>query len=237
MLFTCIIPAHNEEAAVGGCIDSVIENSKSHLFEIIVVDNASNDRTGEIARQRAGVKVIREERKGLCYARERGRLATKSEFLAFIDADSRMPHGWIDFAESYFQRNPDVVCLSGPPIYYDTSLRSRLMLHALWRVFAPIAYRAVGYMVYGAHFVVRRQALDAIGGFNCAIDFYGEDTDIARRLRGVGKVAFSMSFQILTSARRFDAEGPVTTSVRYGLNFLWPVVFGRPFSTHHVDVR
>jgi glycosyltransferase involved in cell wall biosynthesis len=237
MRISCIIPAHNEELLIGGCIDSIIENSNRRLLEIIVVDNASSDQTGNIARQRANVRVIREERKGLCYARERGRLEAAGDFFAFIDADCRMPPGWIDFVEAYFQQNTEVVCLSGPPVYYDGSERLRLLLRTLWRASAPVAYYAVGYMVYGAHFVVKRQALEAIGGFSTSIEFYGEDTDVAKRLRTAGKVAFCMSFRIATSARRFQTQGLVTTCARYGLNFLWPVVFGKPFSTHHVDIR
>jgi glycosyltransferase involved in cell wall biosynthesis len=237
MMLSCIIPAHNEEALIGGCIDSVIENSNGRLLELIVVDNASTDRTAEIARQRSGVRVVREDRKGLCYARERGRLEANGDFLAFIDADSRMPRGWIEFVEQQFQRDKPIVCLSGPPIYFDTDSKRRFVLHSAWWAAAPAAYLVVGYMVYGAHFVVKRRALEAIGGFNCNIDFFGEDTDVARRLRAVGPVVFSMKFRIWTSARRFHAQGLVRTSVTYAANFLWPVLFGRPFSGRHVDVR
>jgi hypothetical protein len=42
---------------------------------------------------------------------------------------------------------------------------------------------------------------------------------------------------VLTSARRFAAEGLFNTSFVYSINFLWPVLFGRPFSTSHRDIR
>ncbi len=237
MRISCIIPAFNEERLIGGCIDSIIRNSHGRVVEIIVIDNASSDRTADVARQKPGVKVVREEQKGLGYARERGRRASVGDFLAYIDADSRMPEGWMSTVEQEFRDHPDAVCLSGPPIYFDATPLQSLLLQVLWWALAPLAYRAVGYMVYGAHFVVKRRALDAIGGFNCAIDFYGEDTDTARRLRKIGNVIFRVDFRIITSARRFQAQGVLATSLIYGLNFLWPAIFGRAFSMRHTDVR
>jgi cellulose synthase/poly-beta-1,6-N-acetylglucosamine synthase-like glycosyltransferase len=41
---------------------------------------------------------------------------------------------------------------------------------------------------YGGNFAVRREALDAIGGFDTRIEFHGEDTDLGRRLFAIGKV-------------------------------------------------
>jgi hypothetical protein len=52
-----------------------------------------------------------------------------------------------------------------------------------------------------------------------------------------GKVMFDMGFYILSSARRFATEGMFRTNVVYVLNFVWPVLFGRPFTRAHKDVR
>ena len=76
-----------------------------------------------------------------------------------------------------------------------------------------------------------------MGGFDATIPFYGEDTDIARRLSAIGQVIFRMNFTNWTSMRRFRAEGIIMTSARYAVNFLWPVVFHRPFSRTHRIVR
>jgi glycosyltransferase involved in cell wall biosynthesis len=232
-----IIPAHNEEKYIGACLDSVIENSRGRFIEVIVIDNASTDGTTEIAQKRPGVQIIREHRKGITHARERGRLEGTGEFLAYIDADCRLPKIWLDVVDQLFTEQPDAVSLSGAAIYFDASAWQRLVLGTFWRISAPLIYYLVGYMVYGAHFVVKKSALDAIGGFNRKIPFYGEDTDLARRLSTMGKVVFRMNFRILTSARRFAAEGILKTNARYALNYLWLVLFNRPFSTSYRDVR
>jgi glycosyltransferase involved in cell wall biosynthesis len=232
-----VIPAHSEEAYIGGCLDSVLANAAGRFHEIIVIDNASSDRTAEVAAARPGVRVVTEPAKGLTRARQRGYLEATGEYVAYIDADTRMPPGWFDRVERTFAAHPDAVSLSGPAKYWDANAWQRFALSVVWWLSAPIAYRVVGYMVYGAHFVVRRSALDAIGGFDHGIEFYGEDTDLARRLHPLGKVIFDMRFVIQSSARRFKKEGMFRTTFVYSLNFLWPALFGRPFTTSHTDVR
>lgn len=236
MRISLVIPAFNEEAYLGGCLDLVIA-SGGRFHEIIVIDNASTDGTSAVAAARPGVRVVREPTKGLLAARQRGYLEATGDAVAYIDADTRMPKGWFERAERVFSTRPEVVGLSGPARYWDATAWQRIFLGVLWRLSAPLGYLIVGYMIYGAGFVVRRSALDAIGGFNRSIEFYGEDTDLAQRLSRQGKVVFDMRFYILSSARRFATEGMFRTNLVYVLNFVWPVLFGRPFTRRHKDVR
>jgi hypothetical protein len=46
-----------------------------------------------------------------------------------------------------------------------------------------------------------------------------------------------MRFYIFSSARRFAEEGMLRTNLVYVLNFVWPALFGRPFTRQHKDVR
>jgi glycosyltransferase involved in cell wall biosynthesis len=168
-------------------LESVLKNAGGKFFEIIVVDNASTDKTAEVAARYPGVRVVHEPQKGLPSARECGRLAATGEFLAYIDADTRMPPGWLDTVVTFFAAHPEAVALSGPASYWDATRWQKFLLFLTWWVSAPLMYRLVGYMIYGAHFVARRDALERAGGFNRTITFYGEDTDIARRLSKYGK--------------------------------------------------
>src|SRR5947209_10868148 len=92
-------------------------------------------------------------------------------------------------------------------------------------------------MVQGGNFVVRRTALEQIGGFNTDIAFYGEDTDIARRLHRVGLVRFTFDLKMFSSARRLRKEGMLTVAARYTINYLWTTFRKRPFTEDYIDIR
>src|ERR1035437_7029417 len=114
MKLSLIIPAYNEEKYIGACLEHAIKNSKGKFSEIIVIDNASTDKTAEVARKFNGVKVIKENEKGLTKARQRGYKESTGDILAYIDADTKMPEKWIDILEDNLNKNPDCACLSGP---------------------------------------------------------------------------------------------------------------------------
>ena len=92
-------------------------------------------------------------------------------------------------------------------------------------------------MILGGNFVAKREAIANIGGFNTDITFYGEDTDIARRLSTQGKVNFKMNFFNHTSGRRLLKDGIIKTFLIYGLNFIWEVVFKKPLTKEHENIR
>jgi glycosyltransferase involved in cell wall biosynthesis len=236
MDISLVVCAHNEEKEIGACLDAAIKHSRGMFREIIVVDNASIDGTAAIARSR-GVRVVQEETKGLTYARAAGLDAARGELVAYIDADTRLPEGWIDIVEHTFLEFPRAASLSGPARYFDATVVQRIVMTFFWYIVAPVTYRIVGYMIYGANFVARRDALHAAGGFDHSIEFYGEDTDIARRLSKVGKTVFRTDFFIFTSARRLRQEGLIRTNTIYALNYLWPVLFGQPYHRTHSDIR
>jgi glycosyltransferase involved in cell wall biosynthesis len=237
MTISVIIPAHNEEHYVGDCLDSLIEEASERIIEILVVDNASTDRTSAIASERRGVRVVYEARQGITCARQRGLDEATGALVAYIDADTRVPKGWLRLVERIFHERSDVVCLSGPYRYFDGSRIARWLLNAICWGIPPIGFRLFSYMVIGGNFVARKNALLAIGGFDTKIDFYGEDTDIGRRLNTYGRVLYLNSFFVYTSVRRFYGEGFIATNARYFINFLWVVFFKRPFSNTHQNIR
>lgn len=236
MKISLVIPAYNEENYIGDCLDCAILASRGRLHEIIVVNNASTDKTKEIA-IRKGVRVVDEPEKGLTKARQRGLIEATGDYVAYIDADTKMPSKWLDKVEYFFSKNPNAVCFSGPYKYYDANIFEKIVMVILWYATAPIFFRLVGYMALGGNFIAKRSALFDIGGFDKKIDFFGEDTDIARRLSKVGKVVFDMNFYIWSSCRRYKKEGIIMTNIKYGLNFIWIVLVHRPFTNKSKDIR
>ena len=238
-----VIPAHNEEHYLSGALVSILGEIEkgSHDAEVIVVDNASTDNTEAIALQYPKVRIVRESRKGTSFARMAGFLASEGELVANIDADTRIMPGWIETALKEFERHDDLAALSGP-CRYDLSrefgLAAWMYYGVLYAIYA-VGHRVLGTssVVLGGNFIARRSALLAIGGYNTDLTFYGDDSDLAKRLGKVGIVKFTFRLIAHTSGRRFRVEGVVRTAGRYVLNYFWIIFFNRPFSRHAVHTR
>ena len=243
MKISLVISAHNEELRIGHCLESIYKALAVHPCdaEVVVVANACSDRTAEIARGFKSVRVIEEPRKGLPQARKTGFENSTGELVANLDADILMPTEWIPFIFEAFEKDPELVALSGPYIYYDLAMWQR----ALVRIFYGVGYAihlvahatGTGAMLQGGNFVLLRSALEKAGGFDTSITFYGEDTDIARRMSKVGTVRWTFKLPMLTSGRRLEKEGIIKMGLRYTINFFWITVFKRPYSENHIDVR
>src|SRR3569833_563376 len=138
MLLAFVIPAYNEQALIGKCVESVlaeIKRSGRNDVDVVVVNNNSTDRTAEIASSYPGVRVVDEKQKGLVSARDGGFRATTAELVANIDADTIVPPGWLDVVFAEFEKDPTLVCLSGPYVYYDLRARNRFLISLFFGLF------------------------------------------------------------------------------------------------------
>lgn len=244
MELALVIPAYNEQALIGKCVEAALAEVRrsGRACEIVVVNNNSTDRTREIAASYPGVRVVDETQKGLVSARDGGFKATTAELVANIDADTMVPPGWLDTVFAEFEKDPKLVCLSGPFIYYDLSAWNRFLVSifygATWLIYILNRYVfRVGSVVQGGNFVFRREAWNKAGGYNREIKFYGEDTDVAVRLSKLGKVKWTFRLKMLTSGRRLAEEGVLRTGLTYTLNFFWVTIAGKPVTRSHTDVR
>lgn len=244
MKISFVIPAYNEEARLGLCLESVQKEILRERAdaEIIVVNNASTDRTTEIARGFRSVRVVDEPQKGLVRARQAGFRASSGELVANIDADTIVPQGWLHTVLHEFERGKNLVALSGPFIYHDMPFPSRVLVRAFYAagfllyLLNRFIFRT-GSMLQGGNFVVQREALQKIGGFDTSIEFYGEDTDVARRLSKIGNVKWTFKLPIYTSGRRLADEGIMRIGFRYALNYFWTTIFRKPYTLAYKDIR
>lgn len=245
MRLSFVIPAYNEEAYIGKCLDSIFRELRdgNHEVEIIVVNNASTDRTKEIASKYKGVRVVDEPHKGIVWARRAGFLASSGDLIANVDADTMLAPGWIRKVFGEFSRNPKLVALSGPFTYYDLPRSINFLVKTLHYPISYLAYLVGRFILrksavlQGGNFIVRRDALEKIGGYNTNIEFYGEDTDIAVRISKVGAVKFTYNLPMYASGRRIAEEGAFTMGIRYGANYLSMAIFKRPLNKTSSDIR
>jgi glycosyltransferase involved in cell wall biosynthesis len=236
MKISLIIPAYNEEKYIGRCLES-LQKYGAGIFEIIVVNNNSTDKTSEIARGFTGIKVICEKEKGPTHARQRGYLESTGDIIAYIDADTFIVDGWVEKIVKTFSDNKNTVCLSGPFKYYDVSKYQKFLAWIYWTFMAHPAYWITGHILVGGNFAIRREALQKLGGFDTSVAFYGDDTNLARRASKLGKVKFDFDFIIYTSARRMAGQGLLKTTFLYASNFVSETIFHRPTTKKYKDVR
>jgi glycosyltransferase involved in cell wall biosynthesis len=242
MTISVIVCAYNEAAFLPSCLFSLLAQTRPP-DEIIVVNNASTDDTGDAARRIPGVRVIDEPAKGLVVARETGRLAARSDVLAYVDADCRAPITWLERVERAFARHSGTVAVTGPYRFYDWDWTGRTLIRMYDRVVAPPTHGLVhhllgmGAILYGGNFAVRRSALEAINGFDRRVEFHGEDTNLGRRLTPLGLVSIESRCWVWTSARRYRAMGKRRVFGLYVRNFWSEVLRHRPADSEHVDVR
>lgn len=244
MRVSIVIPAYNEERQLPLCLDSLerLFAEGRYDVEVIVVNNASTDRTAEVAEGYPFVRVVHEPQKGMVRARQAGFLASSGELIANIDADTIVPAGWLDRVLEEFNRDGELAALSGPYVYYDLSLAHRIVTR-IWYWFGYLSHLInhhllkIGAMLQGGNFILRREHLEKIGGFDTSIEFYGEDTDVARRISQVGRVKWSFKLPMYTSGRRLKKEGTIRTALKYAGNYVYTLLKGRPLTKTYTDVR
>jgi len=244
MKLSVVIPAHNEEKLIGDCLNSILKeiDGKNYDIEIIVVDNASTDKTREILNSFPQIRIIEEPKKGLVLARRAGYLASCGDLIANIDADNLVTEKWFQKVFNEFSKNNKLVGLSGPIIYYDLSKSVNLIVRTYYYL-GFIIYLInrhllkIGSLLQGGNFVIKKTALDAIGGFNLKYDFWGEDADLARRLIAAGDVKFTFNLPIHSSGRRLKKDGVIKTGWLYMINYLSTIFFKKPYETIARDFK
>ncbi len=93
MNISIVIPVYNEEKRIGSTLKKIISYCKKNFdkFEIIIVDDCSNDNTLDVVKN-YNVKIIKnKENKGKGYVVKRGILAAKYGWVLFSDADLATP--------------------------------------------------------------------------------------------------------------------------------------------------
>ncbi|MBT3538599.1 glycosyltransferase family 2 protein [Candidatus Parcubacteria bacterium] len=224
-LFSIVVPAYNEEKFIVPCVES-LKNLRSNFdIEIIVADNNSTDNTVNIVRE-LGVVLVQEKRQGVGAARRAGTSIAKGEFIVHVDADTRLPEGYLEKVYNRFQSNKKLVCIGGQFIFYDAPVWKRVLRFfnhwSLWLFAVSVSFGKVGPM--GNNMTFKKDLYDQTDGFDKRLR-YGEDMDLCRKLSVFGKIRLDMSLKCQVSVRRFVLDKRLWD---YFLNFIKMSMVGKP---------
>jgi glycosyltransferase involved in cell wall biosynthesis len=187
-----IVPAYNEEFELPRTLETIRNAVHDRQHEIIVVDDASSDRTATVARE-AGAKLISINRRQIAAARNAGARATSGDVLFFVDADTRINRthvaGGISALEAGYSGGSARVAVSGAiPTW------SRISLKVFCAVYFGLNLGA------GAFLFTTRKTFDAVGGFDESL-FVGEEVYFSLALRKLGRFRI-LREPIVTSGRK-----------------------------------
>lgn len=191
-----VIPAHNEEALLGTTLDAlrVAATELGLPAEIIVVDDASTDRTAMIAAA-AGATVVRANVRHIAAARNAGARAARGDFLVFVDADTIVPGAALRGAVEAMRAGAVgggalAVADARSPAWVGMTIRS-----VIWVM--RLAKWAAGCFLFA-----RRDAFERAGGFDERY-FASEEIHLSRALKKRGRFVI-LSVPVVTSGRKAD---------------------------------
>lgn len=200
-LISVVIPAYNEELFIGECIDSLKAQNFKGSYEIIVVDNNSSDQTAQIAQQR-GVKVVFEQKQGVCHARHAGTEIAQGQIIVSTDADTLFADDWLNKIYQQFIEDPEVVAVAGEYSFINAPRWARAYTKLAFAIVHKI-FLWKGKVIYvGASNLAFKKNIWP--GYNTALTQGGDELDALIRLQNKGKVVFLKNNAVHTSNRRLS---------------------------------
>jgi glycosyltransferase involved in cell wall biosynthesis len=215
-----VVCTRNRADRLGRCLaslgDQVVTGGGARI-EVVVVDNGSTDGTAAVAGRWCGDdpdhrRLVHEPVPGLSRARNRGTASARGDVVLFIDDDAEAPPGWAAAHLVAYRRDPAVVGVGGPVVLRWPDGRPGWLAPRLEHWFSALDHGDVAVAFppphgpYGTNMSLRRDALEAAGGFDDRLGRRGrsllssEEADLFERVWAAGgAVAYEPAALVLHS--------------------------------------
>jgi glycosyltransferase involved in cell wall biosynthesis len=193
-MISFIVPAYNEERLLGAALDALhaAAGAAGEPYELIVVDDASTDRTAIVA-ERHGAALVSVSHRQIAATRNSGARTANGDLFIFVDADTIVNETVVRAAVEALRGG---AVGGGAAVEFDGTvpLYARLLLPVVVRVFRAARLAA------GCFLFCTRDAFTAVGGFDET--FYGaEELVISQALKRHGKFIV-LREAVITSGRK-----------------------------------
>lgn len=238
-----IIVSWNAVDYLRACLQSVYASGGKRIAEVIVVDNNSSDGSPEMVQASFSQATLHRAGANLGFAKANNlalKLA-KSDYVALVNSDALVRPGCLETLSGWLDEHPDCA-LVGPRVLGGDGLlqRTSRRLPGLWNTLcralaldrvAPQSELFGGYEVpdcrhehlhraevlSGCFCVVRRSAVQAVGGMDERFFFYGEDIDWSKRFSDAG---WTLYFVPQAEAVHFGGGSSSNAPLRYSIEIL-----------------
>jgi rSAM/selenodomain-associated transferase 2 len=199
-----IVPVLNEQEQVNSCLDKINDQNYDGDFETIIVDGDLHVRTINAVRDNSVIRLA--SPKGRGRQMNAGSVAARGEILIFLHADTTLPDNALGKISRALQ-NTDYV--GGA---FDLKIDSDRLFLRYISVRASLRSRW-NRIPYGDQAIfLRKKYFNQIGGFK-EIPLM-EDVDLMRRIKKDGKKIIILPDKVITSARRWESDGALYTTMR-----------------------
>lgn len=199
-----IIPSFNTKEILHNCLQSILENSKKISYEVIVIDNNSQDGSLQMVEEDFPlVKLIKnQENLGFAKANNQGIKMAKGKYLLFLNSDTVIKDKAIEKMDYFMENHKEIEAIGPKLLNSDKTIQSSagffpnpfvvfVMLfleHFLGGRFVRTSYPKLKQVdwVMGAALMVKKEITDDIGGFDEKIFMYYDEVDYCYRIHKAG---------------------------------------------------
>lgn len=216
MKVSVVIPVFNEEKYLEKCLKSLVSQEEK-ADEIIIVDNNSTDKSIEIAKK-FPVKIVKEKKQGIIFARNCGFNHAQSEIIARCDADTIVPKNWVKEIKNKF-REKNFEAITFLTIFYDHPLikNNRFFPTLYFKTMRLILGHDV---LAGPAMAITKKIWEKVKSKVCLDEKkVHEDIDLSIHINKYGQIIFDDKTPVFTSSRRIK-KNPFSFFVEYPIRVI-----------------
>jgi glycosyltransferase involved in cell wall biosynthesis len=215
-----VVAARNESSIIEQCLKGLREQRFALPYEVIVVDNASEDSTAQIA-ESFGCRVVLEQTPNQIRAKRAGVLSAKGEIVAILDADCVPPPEWLEAVYAGFTDPRHTTELTAVTCCYkfDDLPWWGALYQAMVRVCLIGTYRLLldsMPFVIGGNVAFKNSLYENLDLYPASGGIAQTELGFGRNLNKRGRVRYLPSMSVMSSSRRFQ-HGMVSFFYQYKL--------------------